>query len=114
MYSTHNFYFNPYIASSALLPVIDCKGIEASRLIVNYALRITVQLTLLPTSLTLRTQNAIAKRIAYRSPVLVCVLLCGRSWTLHSPFYTPERERSILGRRSQVMSPNTSGIISSG
>ena len=114
MYSTHNFYFNPYIASSALLPVIDRKGIEAPRLIVNYALRITVQLTHLPTSLTLRTQNAIAKRIAYRSPVLVCVLLCGRSWTLHSPFYTPERERSILGRRSQVMSPNTSDIISSG
>jgi hypothetical protein len=34
MYSTHNFYFNPFIASSALLPVIDRKGNEAPRLIV--------------------------------------------------------------------------------
>ena len=55
-------------------------------------------------------RTAIAKRIAYRSPVLVCVLLFERSWTLHSPFVTTERERSILGRRSQVMSPSTSSI----
>ena len=37
MYSTHNFYFNPFIASSALLPVIDRKGNEAPRFIVYYA-----------------------------------------------------------------------------
>ena len=37
MYSNHNFHSNPYIASSALLPVFDCKGIEAPRLIVHQA-----------------------------------------------------------------------------
>ena len=33
MYSGHNFYFKPYIASFALLPVIDRKGLEAARFI---------------------------------------------------------------------------------
>jgi hypothetical protein len=33
MYSGHNFYFKPYIASLALLPVIDRKGLEAPRFI---------------------------------------------------------------------------------
>ena len=33
----HNFYFNPFIASSALLPVIDRNGNEAPRFIVNDA-----------------------------------------------------------------------------
>ena len=33
MYSGHNFYFKPYIALFALLPVIDCKGLEAARFI---------------------------------------------------------------------------------
>ena len=33
MYSGHNFYFKPYIASLALLPVIDRKSLEAPRFI---------------------------------------------------------------------------------
>ena len=31
MYSGHNFYFKPYIASLALLPVTDRKSLEALR-----------------------------------------------------------------------------------
>jgi hypothetical protein len=34
MYSGHNFYFKRNIASFALLPVIDRKGLEAARSIV--------------------------------------------------------------------------------
>jgi hypothetical protein len=114
MYSGHNFYFKPDIVSFALLPVIDRKGIGTRGLSNRKHLFNTVRITHLLTSLILRTRNAIAKRIAYRSPVFVRVLLRGRSWTTQSPIDTPERERSLLGRRSQVMSPNTIGIISSG
>ncbi len=71
----------------------------------------TVGITHLPTSLTLRPPNAIAKWISYYSSVFVSVLLCGQSWTTQSPNNTSKRERSILGRRSQVMSPNTFSII---
>jgi hypothetical protein len=114
MYSAHNFYFNPFIASSALLPVIDCKGWKQQGLSNRNHLFDTVRITHLSTSLTLRTWNAIAEWIAYCSSVFVSVLLRGRSWTTQSPNDTPERERSLLGRRSQVMSTNISGIISSG
>jgi hypothetical protein len=114
MYSGHNFYFKPYIVSFALLPVIDRKGIEAQGLSNGKHLLHIVRITHLPTSLTLRTQSAIAERIAYCSPGFVCLPLLKRSWTTHPPNDTPERERSLLGRRSQVMSPNTFSIISSG
>jgi hypothetical protein len=58
----------------------------------------------LPTLLTLRPPNAIAEWISYYSSVFVSVLLCGQSWTTQSPSNTSERERSILGRRSQIES----------
>ena len=61
MYSGHNFYFKPYIASFALLPVVNCKGIEARGLSNSRHLFNTVRITHLPTSLTLRTPHAIAK-----------------------------------------------------
>ena len=114
MYSGHNFYFKPYIASLALLPVTDRKGLGAPRFINRKHLSNTVHITRLPTSLTLRTSNAIADRIAYPSSEFVHVLFRGRSWTTQSPINTPERESSLPGRKPQVMSPNTFSIIPSG
>jgi hypothetical protein len=114
MYSTHNFYFKPLLlhlhsCRSSIVRVTKRKGLSNGKHLLNI-----VRITHLPTPLTLRTQNAIAERIAYCSPGFVCLLLRERSWTTHPPNDTPERERSLLGRRSQVMSPNTFSIISSG
>ena len=63
MYSDHNFYFKPYIASLALLPVTDRKSLEAPRFIKQKA---SIQHCLthhnrLATPLTLLTTNAIAE-----------------------------------------------------
>ena len=45
----HNFYFNPFIASTALLPVFDRKGNEATRFIVHLRIK--------PTETARRTEN---------------------------------------------------------
>ena len=109
MYSGHNFYFKPYIVSFALLPVIDRKGIEAQGLSNGKHHHDTVQLTPRTTCFPLLPKNAIAKRFAYASPAFVCVLLCGRSWTTQSPIITPERERSLRGRKSHLSDGTVTG-----
>ncbi|KAI2493038.1 hypothetical protein MHU86_21512 [Fragilaria crotonensis] len=101
MYSTHNFYFNPFITSIALLPVIDRKGIEVQGLSLHKHLHDIVHLT---SNYTPHTTNAEPPLPRGLLTVLrySCVLLTmDDSWTLHSPFYTPSVSALILGRRSQ-------------
>ena len=114
MYSGHNFYFKPYIASLALLPVTDRKSLEAPRFINRKHPFDTVQLT--TTVYFAHTIDAERHRRVNRTSYHLLPLCAsgGRLWSIHSPIFTPERESSPLGRRSQVMSPNTRGIISSG
>lgn len=57
MYSTHNFYFNPFITSIALLPVIDRKGIEVQGLSLHKHLHDIVHLTHRTTRRILQTPN---------------------------------------------------------
>ena len=102
--SAHNFYFKPFTASFALLPVIDRKGIEALRIIVYKRLQTFQFIIGIPPS------SFVDLVCSYYRSSRVIIANEG-AWPLscscsRSPA-SPVQGRALEGLDSQVMSPRS-------